>query len=90
METIAYAVISEALANTAKHASGSQNSVYAQFENSHLVVEVRDSGPGGADPARGTGLTGLADRAAVAGGRRLLSRPAGGPTVVRVELPCAS
>ena len=90
VETIAYAVISEALANAAKHASGNQNSVYAQLENSYLVVEVRDTGPGGADPARGTGLTGLADRAAAAGGRLLMSSPAGGQTVVRVELPCAS
>jgi signal transduction histidine kinase len=51
---------------------------------------VRDEGPGGADPARGSGLTGLADRAAAAGGRLLMSSPAGGPTILRVELPCAS
>ena len=53
-----------------------------------LTVEITDDGRGGADPARGTGLTGLADRVAVAGGRLLLSSPDGGPTVLRVELPC--
>ena len=47
-----------------------------------------DDGHGGADPARGTGLTGLADRVAAADGRLLLSSPPGGPTLVRVELPC--
>jgi signal transduction histidine kinase len=54
------------------------------------VLEVRDDGRGGADPARGSGLTGLADRIAVAGGRTLLSSPPGGPTVLRVEVPCTN
>ncbi|GIM94586.1 histidine kinase [Paractinoplanes toevensis] len=53
-----------------------------------LVVEVLDDGRGGADPARGTGLTGLADRVAVADGRMFLSSPPGGPTLIRVEIPC--
>jgi signal transduction histidine kinase len=53
-----------------------------------LVVEVADDGRGGADPGRGTGLVGLADRAAVLDGRVSLSSPAGGPTVLRMELPC--
>ena len=44
---------------------------------------------GGADPAAGSGLAGLADRIAVVDGRLLLSSPAGGPTLVRVEIPCA-
>jgi signal transduction histidine kinase len=53
-----------------------------------LVVEVRDDGVGGADPAAGSGLAGLADRIAVVDGRLLLASPAGGPTLVRVEIPC--
>ena len=53
-----------------------------------LVLEISDNGRGGADPGRGSGLTGLADRAAVIGGRMLLSSPPGGPTLIRVELPC--
>jgi signal transduction histidine kinase len=51
-------------------------------------MEVRDNGRGGADPVAGTGLTGLADRVAAVNGRLLLSSPPGGPTIVRVELPC--
>ncbi|GIF18973.1 hypothetical protein Ate02nite_17030 [Paractinoplanes tereljensis] len=53
-----------------------------------LTVEVLDDGRGGADPARGSGLTGLADRVAVAEGRMFLSSPVGGPTLIRVEIPC--
>ncbi|MFD0598937.1 hypothetical protein ACFQZ4_47065 [Catellatospora coxensis] len=52
------------------------------------MLEVHDDGAGGADPARGTGLTGLADRTAAVGGRLLLASPPGGPTLLRVELPC--
>nr|BFE69499.1 hypothetical protein GCM10020092_028000 [Actinoplanes digitatis] len=55
-----------------------------------LVLEVRDDGHGGADPAGGTGLTGLADRVAAVGGRVLLASPEGGPTLIRAELPCRS
>ena len=53
-----------------------------------VVLEVRDDGVGGADPTGGTGLVGLADRIAVVDGRLFLSSPPGGPTVVRVEIPC--
>lgn len=53
-----------------------------------LIVEVEDDGRGGADPALGTGLMGLADRVAAVNGRLLLASPIGGPTLVRVELPC--
>jgi len=62
--------------------------VTARVGDGTLVLEVRDDGRGGADPDRGSGLTGLADRVAVAGGRMLLSSPPGGPTVLRVEVPC--
>jgi signal transduction histidine kinase len=50
-------------------------------------VDIGDNGHGGADPGRGTGLAGLADRIAVTGGRMLLSSPPGGPTLLRAELP---
>ncbi|MEU3018104.1 sensor domain-containing protein [Nocardiopsis sp. NPDC007018] len=53
-----------------------------------LTVEVTDDGVGGADARRGTGLTGLGDRVAVMGGTMGLTSPAGGPTRIRVELPC--
>jgi hypothetical protein len=53
-----------------------------------VVIEINDNGHGGADPRRGSGLTGLADRVAVPNGRMLLSSPTGGPTLLRVEIPC--
>ncbi|NUR92420.1 MAG: sensor histidine kinase [Nonomuraea sp.] len=90
VEVTAYYVVSEALANLAKHSGASRASVTARVTDGTLTVEIRDDGVGGADPARGTGLTGLADRVAVVGGRLSLSSPPGGPTLVRVEIPCAS
>ncbi|WP_431934404.1 histidine kinase [Micromonospora sp. RP3T] len=90
VEAVAYAAISEALANAVKHAAASEVTVTVRRAAGRLVVEVRDEGGGGADPGRGSGLTGLADRAAAAGGRLLMSSPPGGPTILRVELPCAS
>jgi signal transduction histidine kinase len=83
----AYFVVAEALTNVAKHAQAANADVTAQERDGVLVVEVRDDGRGGADAARGSGLTGMADRVAVADGRMLLSSPPGGPTVLRVELP---
>ncbi len=89
IENTAYFVVAEALTNIAKHSGASGASVTARQQSGMLVVEIMDNGRGGAGPARGTGLTGLADRVAVAGGRMLLSSPDGGPTVLRVEVPCA-
>jgi len=53
------------------------------------VVEVRDDGVGGADPAVGTGLRGLADRLAALDGRLEVHSPEGQGTIVRAEVPCA-
>jgi signal transduction histidine kinase len=88
VENTAYFVVAEALTNMVKHSGASSATVTARHHNGLLTVQVSDNGHGGADPLRGTGLTGLADRAAVAGGRMLLSSPPGGPTLLRVELPC--
>jgi len=87
VEGTAYFVASEALANVVKHSGASRADVLLARAGEALVLEVRDDGRGGADPAGGTGLTGLADRVAAVGGRVLLSSPDGGPTLVRVELP---
>ncbi|TDC11513.1 sensor histidine kinase [Nonomuraea longispora] len=89
VEVTAYYVVSEALTNLARHARATRGAVTGRTERGTLVVEVRDDGVGGADPAQGTGLTGLADRLAVVDGRLSVSSPAGGPTLVRVEIPCA-
>jgi signal transduction histidine kinase len=53
-----------------------------------LFLEVRDDGRGGADAGSGSGLTGLADRVSVLDGRLAVSSPPGGPTLLRVEIPC--
>jgi signal transduction histidine kinase len=88
VETTAYFVASEALGNVARHAGATGAEVTLTRAGRTLVMEVRDNGRGGADPVAGTGLTGLADRVAAVNGRLLLSSPPGGPTIVRVELPC--
>ncbi|MQM24646.1 sensor histidine kinase [Glycomyces albidus] len=88
VEHTAYFVAAEALTNVARHSGAASARVTARVRDGLLTVDVADDGRGGADPGLGTGLTGLADRVAVTGGRMLLSSPAGGPTVLRVELPC--
>jgi signal transduction histidine kinase len=87
IESTAYFVASEALANVVKHSGATRADLLLAQTADLLVLEIRDDGHGGADPALGTGLTGLADRVAAIGGRVLLASPAGGPTLVRVELP---
>jgi signal transduction histidine kinase len=88
IENTAYFVVAEALTNVAKHSGATSASVSAQRQGSVLTIEISDNGHGGADASRGTGLTGLADRVDVTGGRTLLSSPTGGPTLLRVEIPC--
>jgi signal transduction histidine kinase len=89
IENTAYFVAAEALTNIAKHSGATSASITARQRDTVLTIEVSDNGHGGADPHRGSGLTGLADRVAVTGGRLLLSSPDGGPTLLRVELPCS-
>jgi hypothetical protein len=67
---------------------GNRSEVRGRITNALFILEVRDDGVGGADPEAGTGLLGLADRISVLDGRLLISAPAGGPTVLRVEIPC--
>ena len=90
VESAAYFVVAEALANAAKHAGATEIGVRITRHRDLLVVEVIDDGVGGADPARGTGLRGLVDRVAAVDGRLTVTSPAGGPTVIRAELPCGS
>jgi signal transduction histidine kinase len=88
VEATAYYVAAEALTNVSKHAGASQVWISARHDRDGLIVEVRDDGTGGADPAGGTGLAGLADRAAAAGGRLEVHSPAGAGTRIRAQLPC--
>ena len=90
VESAAYFVVAEALANAAKHARAAEIGVRIARHRDLLIVEVIDDGVGGADPARGSGLHGLADRVAAVDGHLTISSPPGGPTVIRAELPCES
>lgn len=88
VEAAGYFAVCEALANAARHSGAARLRVGGRLSGGVLVLEVIDDGRGGADPAAGTGLTGLADRVAAVDGRMLLSSPVGGPTRLRVEIPC--
>ncbi|MFD6417864.1 sensor histidine kinase [Streptomyces sp. NPDC060194] len=88
VETAAYFAVSEGLANVAKHSGASRARLTARHERGRLWVELGDDGRGGADGAHGSGLTGLADRLAVLDGTLTITSPPGGPTVVRLEIPC--
>src|SRR5262249_16738579 len=68
VESTAYFVVTEALANVAKHADASAATVTIARHGPRLAVEVTDDGVGGADPANGTGLRGLEERVAAVGG----------------------
>ncbi|KAB2341399.1 sensor histidine kinase [Actinomadura rudentiformis] len=88
VESAAYFVIAEALANVVKHSEADRARVLVRHQGRLLVVEVRDDGKGGARAGEGSGLQGLADRVAVYDGTLRLASPPGGPTILRVEIPC--
>ncbi|HEY3981106.1 MAG TPA: sensor domain-containing protein [Streptosporangiaceae bacterium] len=87
IETIAYFCAAELLANAAKHSFANEIALRAAGHRDVLLLTVADDGTGGADPARGTGLSGLAQRVAVVDGGLTLASPPGGPTKITVELP---
>jgi signal transduction histidine kinase len=89
IEAVAYFVVSEGLTNITKHAQASQAEVFVQRADNRLHIIVSDDGVGGADPAGGTGLAGLAKRAASVDGTFEIVSPPGGPTLLTVDLPCA-
>jgi signal transduction histidine kinase len=90
VESAAYFVVSEALANITKHAHASSASVSIAPRNGRLIIEVSDDGAGGAAPASGSGLQGLADRVGALDGTFTIQTPRGEGTTVRAEIPCAS
>jgi len=87
IETIAYFCAAELLANAAKYSFANKIEIRADGRQDVLLLRVSDDGTGGADPARGSGLAGLAHRVAVVDGRLAIASPPGGPTQVTVELP---
>jgi signal transduction histidine kinase len=86
-EVAAYYVVAEALTNAAKHARASQVTVRAEAEDANLHLSIRDDGIGGADSAKGSGLTGLIDRVEAVGGKMAISSPPGSGTSLLVEIP---
>ncbi|MFE7590394.1 sensor histidine kinase [Kitasatospora sp. NPDC057512] len=89
VETTAYFTVTEALTNAAKHSGATAITVHGRLAGGRLVVQVTDDGRGGADPAAGAGLAGLADRVALLRGRLMVTSPTGGPTTLRLEVPCS-
>jgi signal transduction histidine kinase len=90
VESAAYFVVSEALTNVTRHAAATRATVSVSEGTGQVVVEIVDDGVGGADPAAGTGLAGLAGRVDSIDGHLEVDSPPGGPTTIRAELPCAS
>ncbi|KIH99774.1 hypothetical protein LP52_06135 [Streptomonospora alba] len=101
VQAAAYFVVAEALTNTAKHAQASSASVRIDRAGAALLVEVSDDGVGGAEGGTapdsaegggegGTGLSGIRRRVAALDGTTSVTSPAGGPTLITVELPCES
>jgi signal transduction histidine kinase len=87
IETIAYFCAAELLANATKHSFSNKIAIRAAGQRDVLLLSVADDGTGGADPARGTGLSGLAQRVALVDGGLTIVSPPGGPTKITVELP---
>jgi len=87
VEAAAYFVIAEALTNVAKYANATNATVAVRRAGGHACVEVRDDGVGGADPGRGSGLQGLADRVGALDGSLALDSPPGSGTTLRAEIP---
>jgi len=87
VEVAAYYAVSEALANAAKHARASVVQVELDAPDAILRLAVRDDGIGGADPARGSGLTGLRDRIEAVGGTLDVTSPATGGTTLLIKIP---
>jgi signal transduction histidine kinase len=87
VEVAAYYAVSEALANATKHAHASAVHIELDTPDATLRLTIRDDGIGGADPAKGSGLTGLRDRIEAIGGTLNVTSPAGGGTTLLLEIP---
>jgi signal transduction histidine kinase len=90
IEAAVYFAVSEALTNAAKHAAAKRVSISVEHDGRALYATVTDDGRGGADPSVGSGLRGMRHRLGAFDGTVRVSSPPGGPTVVSLEVPCAS
>jgi signal transduction histidine kinase len=89
VESAGYFAVSELLANVAKHAHADSAEIDLRHEDRMLRIAVRDDGQGGAAASGGTGLNGIARRLGAFDGVVAISSPAGGPTMITMEIPCA-
>jgi signal transduction histidine kinase len=87
VETAAYFVVAEALTNVARHADATEARVGIVEDHDRLIVTITDDGRGGASPALGSGLRGIADRVAAADGTLMVTSPPDGGTTLRADLP---
>ncbi len=87
IEAIAYYCAAELLANAVKHSAANKIKIEITGQAGLLTVRVADDGRGGADPAHGSGLAGLAQRVSTVDGRMDIASPPGGPTQITVTLP---
>lgn len=90
VEATAYYVVAEALTNIAKHSGAGSAGVVVRRLHDRLYVEIHDDGHGGADERGGSGLTGIRRRTEAHDGTLELASPPGGPTTLKVTLPCGS
>jgi signal transduction histidine kinase len=90
IEAAAYFAVAEALGNAAKHSSATKATIRLDLTEESLHIVVTDNGKGGADPSRGSGLRGLAQRLGIFDGTVTVASPQGGPTELTMEIPCAS
>jgi signal transduction histidine kinase len=88
VEVALYFFVAECLTNVAKYARAREARVTVRLQDDEVTAVVADDGVGGADPHRGSGLLGLADRVEALGGRLEVESPAGGGTRVSASLPC--
>ena len=89
VETACYFAVAELLTNAAKHSGARDARITMSHSGRLLRIEVTDFGLGGADPAKGSGLTGVERRLVTFDGILAVSSPAGGPTMMVMEVPCA-
>lgn len=89
IESAAYFAVLEALTNATRHGGATRITVDLRYTDGTLRLTVTDDGRGGADPARGTGLAGIGRRLGTFDGVLSVDSPPGGPTELRMEVPCA-
>ncbi|WP_238005324.1 DUF4118 domain-containing protein [Dactylosporangium sp. AC04546] len=87
VEVAAYYVVSESLTNAAKHAHASLVHIAAKLQGETLQLSIHDNGVGGANPEKGSGLTGLADRVVALGGHMTITSPTDGGTSLSAAIP---